>query len=91
MIHINLVSRTIATTLFALLLLAKRGVLSIETATKSTTIRGVGDDSRQHDPSDSELDNGNNKNDSLLDHPDRMKSFPGWDQPLPSAWYSGCK
>ena len=23
------------------------------------------------------------------DHPDRMKSIPGWDQPLPSAWYSG--
>lgn len=23
------------------------------------------------------------------DHPDRMTSFPGWDQPLPSAWYSG--
>jgi hypothetical protein len=25
------------------------------------------------------------------DHPDRMTYFPGWDQPLPSAWYSGCK
>jgi serine carboxypeptidase-like clade 1 len=23
------------------------------------------------------------------DHPDRMKSIPGWDQPLTSAWYSG--
>ena len=23
------------------------------------------------------------------DHPDRMTSIPGWDQPLPSAWYSG--
>jgi len=23
------------------------------------------------------------------DHPDRMTYFPGWDQPLPSAWYSG--
>jgi serine carboxypeptidase-like clade 1 len=22
-------------------------------------------------------------------HPDRMKSFPGWNQPLPSAWFSG--
>ena len=24
------------------------------------------------------------------DHPDRMTSFPGWEGPLPSAWYSGC-
>lgn len=23
------------------------------------------------------------------DHPDRMSFFPGYDQPLPSAWYSG--
>jgi hypothetical protein len=25
------------------------------------------------------------------DHPDRMITFPGWNQPLPSAWYSGCR
>ena len=25
-----------------------------------------------------------------VDHPDRMTSFPGWEGPLPSAWYSGC-
>jgi len=23
------------------------------------------------------------------DHPDRLKSLPGWNQPLPSRWYSG--
>jgi len=23
------------------------------------------------------------------DHPDRVKSFPGWNRPLPSRWYSG--
>ncbi len=36
----------------------------------------------------------NNNNESCLNqstHPDRMTSFPGWDQPLPSAWYSGCE
>ena len=36
----------------------------------------------------------NSKSKSCLDqsdHPDRMMSFPGWNQPLPSAWYSGCK
>jgi serine carboxypeptidase-like clade 1 len=27
--------------------------------------------------------------DSLKDHPDRMHSLPGWNQPLPSRWYSG--
>lgn len=27
--------------------------------------------------------------DRLADHPDRLKSLPGWDQPLPSRWYSG--
>lgn len=25
----------------------------------------------------------------LQNHPDRMKSFPGWNQPLPSRWFSG--
>jgi hypothetical protein len=23
------------------------------------------------------------------DHPDRMAFFPGWNQPLPSKWFSG--
>ena len=27
--------------------------------------------------------------DRLKDHPDRLKSLPGWNQPLPSRWYSG--
>lgn len=27
--------------------------------------------------------------DRTTDHPDRMTFFPGFDQPLPSAWYSG--
>lgn len=26
---------------------------------------------------------------SLGDHPDRMTTIPGWNQPLPSPWYSG--
>lgn len=25
----------------------------------------------------------------LNDHPDRMTTLPGWNQPLPSRWYSG--
>jgi hypothetical protein len=25
----------------------------------------------------------------LGDHPDKVTTFPGWNQPLPSAWYSG--
>jgi len=29
------------------------------------------------------------KQDRLEDHPDRVKSLPGWNQPLPSRWYSG--
>mmetsp|Transcript_53203 Transcript_53203/g.59457 ORF Transcript_53203/g.59457 Transcript_53203/m.59457 type:complete len:572 (-) Transcript_53203:353-2068(-) len=36
--------------------------------------------------------NKNNNNESCLfqsGHPDRMKEIPGWDHPLPSAWYSG--
>jgi serine carboxypeptidase-like clade I len=36
---------------------------------------------------------GSNSKDATLsclgDHPDKMTSFPGWNQPLPSAWYSG--
>jgi hypothetical protein len=25
----------------------------------------------------------------LAEHPDRMMTFPGWNQPLPSRWFSG--
>eukprot|EP00537_Pseudo-nitzschia_pungens_P010310 CAMPEP_0172389194 /NCGR_PEP_ID=MMETSP1061-20121228/6161_1 /TAXON_ID=37318 /ORGANISM="Pseudo-nitzschia pungens, Strain cf. pungens" /LENGTH=636 /DNA_ID=CAMNT_0013119301 /DNA_START=333 /DNA_END=2243 /DNA_ORIENTATION=+ len=43
---------------------------------------------RQHEKPQ---DDANAKKRCLLqsDHPDRMTSFPGWDAPLPSAWYSG--
>lgn len=48
--------------------------------------------SRKRNGDNGKNDNGNNGGESCLSqskHPDRMFEFPGWNQPLPSAWYSG--
>mmetsp|Transcript_15704 Transcript_15704/g.39506 ORF Transcript_15704/g.39506 Transcript_15704/m.39506 type:complete len:589 (-) Transcript_15704:45-1811(-) len=76
-------------------------LLSIGVPVSSETIRRRSNDVNDSKPysngnanaNDNGNDNDGDRNhESCLDqcsHPDRMTSFPGWNQPLPSAWYSG--
>ena len=65
----------------ALVLLCQIGSVLSE----SSSIRGR--ESFRSKQKDTKVDEGS----CFGDHPDRMTSFPGWNQPLPSAWYSGCE
>jgi len=69
---------------FALLFL--KGIVSVS----SETIRHSRKETETETTATTNQDS--NENNICLEqsnHPDRMTSFPGWDQPLPSAWYSG--
>jgi carboxypeptidase C (cathepsin A) len=60
---------------------------TIRRSEKATTTKTT-----SHDSSSSSSSSSSTIQDSCLDqpdHPDRMTSFPGYNQPLPSAWYSG--
>ena len=85
--------------LVAVLLVAESGVASATTTT-TTSIRGKQSTNEnqsqtngdyQHNDSSNNINTNNERCLVQSEHPDRMSSFPGWDQPLPSAWYSGCK